>query len=243
MISISLNGGLGNQLFQLGFLEYVKKITGKQIFLSDLSSPKTSHSSEQYFETIFEEWKNYFTSNSIEFSVVHEDSTLPFHEWKTLSENICYVGFFQRYEYLQPIKDSLIQKLKFNNKILEKYPDIYKKTFIHVRGGDFLDTPTHNVNLIKYYYEAMKHFENNFVIFTNDVPYAQWLFTNIYIIQESEVDTLFLMSKCSGCICANSSFSWWGAYLDCKRKICLPSRWVNYEYHHETYRVPGWIVI
>jgi hypothetical protein len=89
----------------------------------------------------------------------------------------------------------------------------------------------------------MRYFTNEFVIFTNDVSYALSQFPNIPIIQESELDSLYLMSKCSGCICANSSFSWWAAYLNSERRIVIPSKWVNGEFHHQTYRVPGWIVI
>ena len=47
MLTIKLQGGLGNQLFQLAFLDYVSAISGKRIYISDLKSPSTVHSSEQ----------------------------------------------------------------------------------------------------------------------------------------------------------------------------------------------------
>jgi len=238
MISVHLKGGLGNQLFQLGFLDYIRYKSDRQIYLSDLKSPETIHSKEQYFESIFQEWKIFYKQTA--GSYIHETPTMCIEED---IGNICYVGYFQNYTYIQPIKDSFIKKLKFNEKILNKYPDIHKKTFIHIRGGDYLTVPYHDVCTKEYYEEAMKHFNTDFVIFTNDISYAFEQFPNIPIIEESEVDSLYLMSKCSGCICANSSFSWWGAYLNSDRKIVIPSKWVNGEYHHETYRVSGWIVI
>jgi hypothetical protein len=71
------------------------------------------------------------------------------------------------------------------------------------------------------------HHGEKFVVFTNDIPYARSLFPTTPIIEESEVDTLLLMSRAKGCICANSSFSWWGAYLNPGRPIYFPSKWFN----------------
>lgn len=243
MITVHLNGGLGNQLFQLAFLDYMSKKTGKQSYIGCLESPRTYHSKEQYFECIFQEWKKMY--KDLSSSDVYEKLDACIEDWGYQTGNIRYLGHFQRYEYIEPIKDSFISKLSFNSNILEKYPYIHKRVFLHIRGGDYLSTPSHNVLTKKYYDDAIQQFEDGteFVIFTNDVGYSQNMFSHIPIITESELDTLFLMSKCSGCICANSSFSWWGAFLDSKRKICIPSKWVNYEYHHESYRVPGWTVI
>ena len=72
---------------------------------------------------------------------------------------------------------------------------------------------------------APHHENEEFVIFTNDIPYAKNYFKDIPIIQENELDTLYLMSQAKGCICVNSSFSWWGAYLNPNRPIFMPSKW------------------
>lgn len=224
MLSVYLQGGLGNQLFQLGFLEYVHYKSGRQIYLSDLKSPKTVHSSEQYFNTIFQEWKSIYKHTAA--SYIHEHPKMISQEWGIHSGNTCYVGYFQRYEYFEPIKQSFINKLKFNEKILEKYPLLSNKTFIHVRGGDYKGNAVHELNLTLYYKKCMQQTPlKDFVIFTNDILYAKKMFSEIPIIEESEVDSLYLMSQCGACICANSSFSWWGAYLNSNRPIFMPSKW------------------
>jgi hypothetical protein len=46
-------------------------------------------------------------------------------------------------------------------------------------------------------------------------------------VDASELESLVLMSECKAGICANSSFSWWGAYLNPNRLICMPSKWFN----------------
>ena len=226
MITVHLQGGLGNQLFQLGFLEYVHYKSGRQTYLADLKSPFTVHSSQQYFESIFQEWKSLYKHTAA--SYIHEHPKMIQQEWGIYPGNTCYVGYFQRYEYFEPIKQTLINKLSFNTSILDKYPELDKKTFIHVRGGDYRGNPVHGIDLTSYYKKCMEETPlKDFVIFTNDVQYAQEKFPDIPIIHESEINSLYLMSKCGAAICANSSFSWWGAYLNSERPIFMPSRWYN----------------
>jgi hypothetical protein len=226
MLTIKLQGGLGNQLFQLSFLDYISKITGKEKYICELQSPSTLHSQNQYYETIFQEWKSLY--KNIPATIIHEHPHMIKQEWITHTGNTCYIGYFQRYEYMDLIRDEFISKLKFNTLILEKYPEISKKVFIHIRGGDYKNNGFHELNLKNYYSKCLKLCKNEeFVIFTNDIPYAKEYFKDIPIIEESELDSLYLMSKAKGCICTNSSFSWWGAYLNPNRPIFMPSKWFN----------------
>lgn len=223
MITVELQGGLGNQLFQLAFLDYMSEKTGKLAYINSLESPITVHSNEQYYYTLFKNWKCLYRKEHAE--IIQENNKMRFQEFKIPSANVSFLGYFQRWEYVHPIKESFIKKLSFNTAILQKYPNISKKVFIHIRGGDYKGNSFHQVNLTSYYKRCIALFpESEFVVFTNDIPYAK-TFGDFPIITENEVDTLFLMSKCAGCICANSSFSWWGAYLNQNRKICLPSKW------------------
>jgi hypothetical protein len=226
MLTVQLQGGLGNQLFQLAFLDYASKITGKQKYINSLVSPGTVHSRDQYYDTIFHKWRlEYGTAHSF---IINENSYLKYEDWyKKLenSRNICLLGYFQRCEYTDLIKEEFISKLYLNQFILKKYPDIQTKTFIHVRGGDYIGNSYHFFDLKNYYKKCIDICNGEFVIFTNDIPYAKSILPDIPIISESELDTLSLMSQCAGCICANSSFSWWGAYLNTNRPIYLPSQW------------------
>ena len=172
MLTVHLQGGLGNQLFQLAFLDYVQHKSGRQIYISDLKSP-SPHSKEQYFETIFKEWKPFYKHAPA--SYIHEHPKMISQEWGIHQGNTCYVGYFQRYEYFDAIKISFINKLKFNKDILNNYPLINKKTFIHIRGGDFKGNQVHDVPLEKYYKKCMEETPlKDFVIFTNDISYAKF---------------------------------------------------------------------
>jgi GR25 family glycosyltransferase involved in LPS biosynthesis len=228
-ITVHLQGGLGNQLFQLAFLLYVRKLTGNHIFVDSLQTPE-AHSTENYFDTLFSTWKPYYSNKPT--TLLCENPKLAYEDWKPKIDNtegdIKLSGYFQRENYTQCVNQEFFDSLTFDETVLQKYPDISSKFFIHVRGGDYIGNSLHFVDLKQYYKECMnKHFGEKFVIFTNDIPYARSLFNEIPIIEESEVDTLLLMSRAKGCICANSSFSWWGAYLNPKRPICFPSKWFN----------------
>jgi hypothetical protein len=136
--------------------------------------------------------------------------------------------------------------LCFDISILSKYPDITKKTFIHIRGTDYIDNCTHDIGLYsnKYYEKCIELTPfKDFVVFTNDIDYAKKIFPNTPIILESEVDSLFLMSQCAACICANSSFSWWGAYLNPNRPIFMPSKWYKNTAYQGNYYFDGVTVI
>jgi hypothetical protein len=207
---------------------YLRKETGNHIFLDYLQSP-TPHSKENYFDTIFSKWKSYY--NNKPTTAVHENPKLAYEDWKskisTTVENQKLIGYFQRWEYMNPVHQEFIKSLTFDESVLQKY-NISSKFFIHVRGGDYIGNSFHFVDLSEYYKKCMaNHPGEEFVIFTNDIPYAKSLFPDIPIIQESEVDTLLLMSRAKGCICANSSFSWWGSFLNQNRPIYFPSKWFN----------------
>jgi hypothetical protein len=231
LLTIDLIGGLGNQLFQLAFLLYVSKITKSIYFLDTLTSPQTEHSSEQYFETILNKWTSNFSKKSVK-NILKENPKMVYEDWdikiKLISGDIKLSGYFQRFEYINLIKDEFISKLTFDKSILEKYPYIQNTFFIHIRGGDYLKNSLHFIDLKSYYNECIKkHQDEKFIIFTNDIPYASSLLPDIPIIEESEVNTLYLMSESKGCICSNSTFSWWGAYLNENRPIYFPDKWFN----------------
>lgn len=240
MVTVQLQGGLGNQLFQLAFLDYVSRTNSAIPFLQSTPAVST-HTQNNYFDTIFKNWKCIEKSDVKIHKTIHEHNLTP-QNWKldNTHENIKFIGFFQHYQYIDL---EFHKKLDFSNsfKMLEKYKDIEKCVFIHVRGGDYLhpNEPTiYNINYSEYYDKAISMFPTNtkFAIFTNDKAYAMkqtFLNTIQYeFIDENELDSLFLMSKCCGGICVNSTFSWWASLLNVynynsKNRITIPSRWFN----------------
>jgi hypothetical protein len=235
-VGVAFMGGLGNMLFQLAALQHIALKTGHvpRLHTVGYSSP---HSSLPYWTTLLSKWASMPVGHfERQF---YEDVNMNYiphlADVVKSSPSTLLVGYFQDYTYVEPdFADTLV----LPTEVLTRYPDIGSKVFIHVRGGDYLGVSAIDVNLDTYVARAITKFPGaSFVIFTNDEPHTlkrPWLQgLNYTIIRENELDTLTLMSKCAGAICANSTFSWWGAWLNRNRTIVFPSRWVNASARHK----------
>jgi hypothetical protein len=238
MLSINIVGGLGNQLFCLAAGQHFAAKEKKQFYLQTLKCPETIHSTINYFDNIFKNFKYLYTDKKFPSMHVNEYN-IP----KYFHDNVILEGYFQKYEY---IPDDFVSKLIFDKSIEKKYEGIRDGYFIHIRGTDFVNNPFHNLGLSKYYEYCLKKLKDKkFYLFTNDLPYAKTVLnvTNFTFVDENELDSLYLMSICKGGICANSTFSWWGAYLNKDRKIYFPSKLYKKDMDFSGYYVPGWKII
>lgn len=123
-----------------------------------------------------------------------------------------------------------IPELQQRNMILASKMDKENSVSVHIRRGDYLDPENFkvlgNIATEQYYESAMKYFmdkypDTHFYIFTSDHEYARENFKDesLYTIIDwntgrDSVQDLMLMSHCKGNICANSTFSFWGARLN-----------------------------
>jgi hypothetical protein len=99
---------------------------------------------------------------------------------------------------------------------------------IHVRRGDYVNNSFY-VDLTKtnYYEKAMDEFPDaQFLVFSDDIEWCkqQLIFKDCEFYHGDELDDLNTMASCVGHIIANSSFSWWGAYISpFTDKVVCPS--------------------
>jgi len=225
-LTVNIMGGLGNQLFQLAALLHVGKQAHRRSYLQTLVNPST-HSSVSYFDTIFRAFRHLLYD--VKPSVRINEPRLAYANWKELlpALNTEMSGYFQDWRYVDP---EFIPSLSFPSGMPEKYPNVRTSIFLHIRGGDYVGNAYHDIGLDGYYTRAIALFPDaHFFVVTNDADYAKmrpFLKDISYtLIIEPELETLYLMSLCAGGICANSSFSWWGAYLNPNRKIVMPDKW------------------
>jgi hypothetical protein len=166
------------------------------------------------------------------------------------------VGHFQSWKYFHDYREII---LKYFTPNFETNDYCIDKISIHVRRGDYTALSHIHPNLgIEYYKKAMDEFPNDqFIVFSDDLPFVTtcgWFEGDRFIFKAEEtpellgfvnapMDLLHLiyMSKCKAHIIANSSFSWWAAYLSGNKTIC-PSRWVEFEERNDRI-VPGWIAL
>lgn len=103
---------------------------------------------------------------------------------------------------------------------------------IHVRRGDYVNNPFYvDLTSTDYYTRAMKMFPigTKFLVFSDDIEWCKTYFVGNefeFSENENELDDMSLMADCKAIIIANSSFSWWGAFLgDKNKKVIAPKAW------------------
>ena len=180
-------------------------------------------------------------------------------------EGDCYYeGVWSSIKYYQEVKPELQRQFSFgvpnryNFEMLQKIAET-NSVAIHVRRGDYVNASNfRDICTIDYYQKAIKtilelELDPVFYIFSNDID---WCKKNIEPLllgnkveymsgnrgQDSPWD-MFLMGHCKSQILANSSFSWWSAFLNSQAvHIIAPSRWVNRSNDVEMYD-HSWIKI
>lgn len=167
-------------------------------------------------------------------------------------ESIYYLGYWQTEQYFKSVRKEILEAFSFptltefdaNKKLMESIRG--KNTVsVHVRRGDYLNIAnTQGICGLKYYVEAISHIKcltepAMFIVFSDGI---EWCKENLseafgstpvfYVDWNKGVDSfrdMQLMSLCSHNIIANSSFSWWGAWLNrnTDKIVVAPSIWMN----------------
>jgi predicted O-methyltransferase YrrM len=236
MITVQLMGGLGNQLSQVAFGYAFGKRNNLQFFLNE--QKKNPHSNQDYTKTFFKKILKVNVKPTREFAEtqVKQFSEYHFKDIKIEEGQIySFYGSMQNEKYFIEFKDEIIKMFtpEVDEVLLKnKYKSLDKSYFLHIRRGDYLTTPKVNLDLSNYFKKCLKQIEGAHVYIFSDDPIwcsANIEYQNKTIVLENEVDSLWLMSKCKlGGICSNSSYSWWGSYLNInpEKKVYMPSEWL-----------------
>ena len=122
---------------------------------------------------------------------------------------------------------------------------------LHIRRKDYLTNSNHCALDMSYYKKALKQFEYDVpvIVFSDDSAWCheQDLFQDDrFMISENDSGYIdqCLMSMCSDFIIANSSFSWWAAWLGNRGKVIAPKKWFPDDKHNlKDLYCKGWKVI
>ena len=173
-------------------------------------------------------------------------------------DNVVLQGYFQTEKYFKHIEDEIRQDFTFKDAILnpckEMMESVENPVALHVRRTDYVtNSANHPPCTLDYYKEALSHFDEDrtVVIFSDDPEWCkeQSLFeSDRFLVAEGNINytDMCLMSLCKAHIIANSSFSWWGAWLAKSEKVIAPSKWFGPDNQHlDTTDIycEGWIVI
>ena len=238
MISSKLTGGLGNQMFQIAAAHALAILNNDQscFDFDSCYTPLQGKPSNHYIYTIFKKInkkcdkllnKQYY-ENDFSYSEIPYES------------NLILNGYFQSEKYFIDVKEEIINLFNISdydkdivNEVLS-LNEIKSKTSVHIRRGDYLKFPEiHKTCDVDYYKKAMSMFEDTtFIFISDDIPWVKNNFVGdniIYSPFNDDIIDLTLMSMCDNNIIANSTFSWWGAYLNQNKnkKIIAPNKWFS----------------
>jgi hypothetical protein len=231
MIVTKLQGGLGNQLFQWAVTRYlsVKYNTDYNFELSYFRLMDWELELNKFKKIKIEEY-----NKPISLQMVTDN-----FNFKIIEDNSFLNGYWQSEKYFTEIDSLIREDLKIEddlmNYIINRYPILNENTVsLHVRRGDYIKKSNwHTIQNIDYYkraYDIINDNSINILVFSDDINWCKdnFKFDNItYIEGEKNIVDMYIMSLCKHNIIANSSFSWWGAWLNNNKnkKVIAPVNW------------------
>ena len=173
------------------------------------------------------------------------------------TENCSLYGFFQTEKYFKHIEKQIRKDFTFKDEIKNECDDLIKQftnpIALHIRRGDFVwNNKNHPPLSLDYYKSALDLFDSDreVIIFSDDTEWCkeQELFEDDRFAVAEGGDQFYdlcLMSMCDDFIIANSTFSWWGAWLGNRGKVIAPKNWFGETLGHDTKDLycKGWTVL
>lgn len=207
------NGRIGNQFFK------VASMTGIGL----------KNHTPYYLDTVWD-YQKYFTIplHSIRTkpnSYIRDPQPYYHYEEVTLDPDGIYgiEAYLQSEKYFEHckeyIKEFFTLRSEYSDQLKSQYKDRLGRVALHVRRTDFVGNGCTPALSLEYYEDAITYFpQDDFLVFSDDIDWCrnQPQFSGSrFMFQERGVDIfdLFLLSYCKGIIMANSSYSWWGAWL------------------------------
>lgn len=205
------------------------------------------------------------------FPLINRNYIVEYPTMKIINElkqntNYYFDGYWQSYKYLSSIKiilqNEITLKHTYPNKI---FIDWLKKIensqsiSIHIRRGDYISIKKnfehYGICSKKYYENAIHYISSNctnpiFYIFSDDLKWSKENFIGrqfIFITGNQPSEDMYLMSKCKHNIIANSTFSWWAAWLNqnIEKIVIAPKTWFKESINESTINLipKAWIRI
>ena len=235
-------GQLGNQMFQYAALKGIARNRGLDFTLPNHSEAIQDSLGNTLRIELFEPFNiksnNYGlleTNEYVQEAHFHFDEDL----YNNCPDDCSLFGYFQSPKYFLNIREEIIKDFKFKKQIIDECKSILKQfdnpIALHIRRGDFLINSANHHNLPMSYYEnGLDCFDEDrqVVIFSDDPEWCfeQKLFSNDRFLvsqSNSSYHDLYLMTQCADFIIANSTYSWWGAWLCMNpfKEVIYPNRW------------------
>ena len=181
-------------------------------------------------------------------------------------KNSLLVGYWQSEQYFSEFRDEILadfnfcDEIKMNNCAFAEMIKLSTSVSVHIRRGDYIN----NAKSASIYHECgLDYYEKSitlirqqiespvFFVFSDDISWCKkninFLDSHVVFVSDETTDAisdLYLMSLCSSHIIANSTFSWWGAWLSSSCLVIQPRIWFKKEStRSDLIKEQGWINI
>jgi hypothetical protein len=257
LISVRLSDGLGNRLFQLAaLLGYAERWGMKPVLFPSQIIP-SNHADAALAHKLFPQlelaWKMNRWGQLLDDPVYYA-SYKPFEKPETACPLLLH-GYFQTERYFPsyPIVLSFESVLSAERRSALDFHYREYGWWVHIRFGAYMILPHHQIDLRSYLRKVLgfvpagervlvfSDSPEEAVCLLREVGRVEWMMADPGL---SPLETLYVMRRASrGCICTNSTFSWWGAYGSDARRlgapVYFPGQWNRLPYPAEDV-YPSW---
>lgn len=282
MLVVKIAGGLGNQMFQYAFaMGYLLK--GKEVkfdlsyyatdsrhggyYLDKVFDINIVQAVKRDFFYFFETKKNkdknttYVLKRDKYYISEKKEDEFTYHPVLTTLDDAYFEGYWQNASYFKKNEPAVKNCFRFKKLEIKDLENVKIKNHIlncnsvsiHIRRGDYLQSPVHIVLGLDYYRKAIMQIKKQipnpyFFIFSDDTEWVKENITeeNMFLVEGNRNDSchidMYLMSLCKHNIIANSTFSWWSAWLNNNpgKLIISPRQWLNYPHQITGLSLKNW---
>lgn len=254
IIVMRLHSGIGNQLFQWAYGHVLSK---KSEVYYDISSYRSQASNPSFSPRKFSiplllgkqiNLLDGYTYNRLSTSKLVRVNDKSGFKVLDINNDYDYIlnGYWQNYRYFWNHRKEI--KSSINLQTVNGY-DFTDSCSMHIRRGDYLQNPdTHPVLNMSYYEKALEIINpsGKIYVLSDDI---KWCRENIgipnvvFVDNDCPIHNISVMSQCSNNIIANSTFSWWGAFLNKNedKEVVYPKNWLDpYGANRENFCPKSW---
>ncbi len=260
MIGLKMHGLLGNHMFQYAAMTSFGRLLGTDFFIQYGKTRMTKPRLHRYFELHnYNPWRNrwrdfYYRTLTRLPDRVFVQEVLPEHQLAELSDHLMYQGYFQSARYFDPIKTEVDKIFRIKKKYREQLKQLYgeflaahKVVVVHLRRTSYVVAESEQFGgnwalPLSYYHKALSLIDNidqyKVIFISDDIEFVKEEFgtrDNYLYESNSEIIDFQLLMHADILILANSTFSWWGAFLNPKQDklVYAPKYWLGFKVNQE----------
>lgn len=234
---VKVNEGLGNQLFQYAFSKRIEKQCGGKVALDISHYSTTEGHNPKFIEREF-----MLDKFDLDYKIADPEDLQIVHDWEFEPEknykNTCFDGWWQKASLFEGIP----LDIKIKPDVIFSFPDRTRRlaekmqsensVAIHVRRCDYAVFPKWLLDM-SYYVRAVEKIKElvprpEFYVFSDNIFWTErnLPLDMIHYVYESDLEDFWLMSQCKHNIIANSTYSFWAAYLNKNQNyVIYPEDW------------------